>query len=284
MCYLLQPAGLLGLLVLAYCCHPVLAENTQPQAHAFKVSIQSKLDVATDGPKQTLDAETRLHYTWRTSGPQRELTLDSLYVKVSNNGMPMVESSMNKDKFVSIEQGTTNELLFDRAPAGIKNLLQDGFRAPLYHFQYDTGGNRAQQKVVAGPAAKSLVNNGMIANALIFHPFHPGQDNWQSDAEFSMGNGGYATGKLDYRKTSGDKYDIRGTLINAGYRQPETDVTVKDARYVVAGEETYNPQQKEWSAGRLAIDVSFKMFLSDKAIGTSTGKLDVTFEALPAVR
>lgn len=279
----LRPAQLVGLFVLA-CCQVSLAENSQPQAHAFKVSIQSKLDVVTDGPKQTLDAETRLSYTWRTSGPQRELMLDSLYVKVSNNGMPMVESSMNKDKFVSVEQGKTNELLFDQAPAGVKNLLQDGFRAPLYHFQYDTSGNRAQQKVVAGPAAKSLVSNGMIANALIFHPFHPGQDNWQSDAEFSMGNGGYATGKLDYRKTSGDKYDVRGTLTNAGYKQPETEVTVKDARYVVAGEETYDAQQKEWIAGKLAIDVSFKMFLADKAIGTSAGKLDVTFEALPALR
>lgn len=279
-----RPALLAGLIVLACSCSASQARAKQPAAQTFQVSIQSKLDIETDGPKQSLDAETRLQYTWRTSGQQRELTLDSLFVKVANNGMPMVESMMNKDKFVNVDQGKTNELLFDQAPAAVRNLLQDGFRAPLYRFQYDASGNRTQQKVVAGPAAKSLVSNGMIANALIFHPFYPGQDQWQSDAEFSMGNGGYAMGKLAYKKTSGDKYDVRGTLANPGYKQPETDVTVKDARYVVAGEETYDPRQQQWVAGKLAIDVSFKMLMGDKAIGSSTGKMDVTFEALPAAR
>lgn len=271
-------------LLLAFCGLTSWAAARQPTTHSFTVLIQSRLDVVSEQGPQKLDAETRLQYTWRQNGPQRTLTLDSLQVKVSNNGLPMVDSLMNKDKFVTSDQGRTTELAFDQAPAEVKNLLNDGFRAPLYHFQYDASGNRRHQKVVAGPAAKSLVSNGMIANALLFHPFHPGQDGWQSDAEFSMGNGGYATGKLAYKKIAGDQYEVRGTLGNPGYKQPETNVSVKDARYVVQGVETFDRQLQEWVAGRLAMDVSFKMSLNEKAIGSTTGKMDVTFEALPAPR
>lgn len=259
-------------------------DANQQQAQAYKIVIQSALDVDTQEQKQKLNADTVLQYTWRRQGAERELTLDGLAVRVTNNGAAMVDTSMNRDKYVSSAPGPASTVTYDQAPEALQAMLRDAFRAPLFRYVLDERGNRTQQKVVAGPGAKMLVSNGMIANALMFHPFHPGQDQWKSDVEFSMGNGGYAKGQLHYKRIAGDKYEVTGTLTNPGYTQADTQVTVKDASYVVKGEETFDPQQQDWAEGKLAMDVSFKMQLGDKPIGITAGKMNVTFQRLPPAR
>jgi hypothetical protein len=274
-------AGGLALLVLG--AFVVAAEPDKDAAATFKVLIASKMDLDIQNKKQKIVTETEYVYTWKRNGKERDLTYESLRVKVSDGETEKMNVLMNRDKVATTQNGVAQEVPFDKAPEDVKKKLQDSFGAVLCKVQVDANGKEVKRTVVAGPGAKELVDNGMIANALLFHgPFFPDKDEWQADAEISMGNGGYAKGKLTYKKIPGGKggptYKVSGTLSNDSFPVPGAPLTIKDARYVVTGEQTFDPAQKEWTAGKLSIEVAMQMIVNEQAIGSTKGIMAVTFE------
>jgi hypothetical protein len=277
-------AGCLAVLVVGVL---VRAADTEKEAvHAFEFKIALNMDMDTQGKKQKLDADTEVRYSWKRSGRERTLTLLSARVRMAVDGQSRVNTSMSRAKFESVEQGKPNVIAVENAPEDLKKLLQDSFDVPVCKVEVDENGREVKRTVVAGPGAKALLENGMIANALLFHPpFRRDQAEWQADSEISMGNGGYAKGKLTYKRTAGGKggqaVKVSGTLTNAGFKQPGTGLTVKNAKYVVSGGQTYDPAQQEWVAGKVTIDVSFEMADDDRPLGSAKGTMLVTFAELP---
>src|SRR4030095_13376198 len=90
--------------------------------------------------------------------------------------------------------------------------------------------------------------------------------------EVSMGNGGYAKRILSYKKRSGDPLrqpcTVSGTLTNDFFKQPGSEVTIRKARYVVTGEQTFDSAVKEWVSGRLTMDAENQMVTQDKTFGS----------------
>jgi hypothetical protein len=258
------------------------ADLDQATQHSFKISIASKVDMDIQGKVQKLDADTDLYYTWKRAGLERVLGFDSMQVKVNADGKPLMDTFMSREKFTNTDQGKTDEVPFEKAPDALKNILQDSFGVPVCKLDVDDNGKEKKRTVVAGPGAKDLIDNGTIANAVLFHPpYFRNQDEWQADAEISMGNGGYAKGKLTYKKTPGGAIKVSGVLANDAYKQPGTPLTVKNARYVVSGEQTYDAAQQEWATGKFAINLSFQFVADDKAIGSAKGTMTIGFEKLP---
>jgi hypothetical protein len=97
-----------------------------------------------------------------------------------------------------------------------------------------------------------------------------------------MGNGGFAKGKLTYTKTPSGKglqsVKVSGTLTNAGFKIPNTPVAITTARYVVTGEQSYDPAKRNWVSGKLTIDLLYDMSADNKPIGDAKGQMIVTFE------
>jgi hypothetical protein len=158
---------------------------------------------------------------------------------------------------------------------------------PLCKIEVDNNDKEVKRTIVAGAGAKTLVDNGLIANAVLFHPaYFTDKDEWQSDAEISMGNGGFAKGKLTYKKVPGGKggqaVKVTGTLSNDNFKQPGSPLVIKDVKYVVTGEQTYDSAVKEWVSGKLTLDVAMTMTVDDKTVGTSKGTMIVTLEKPPA--
>ncbi len=72
-----------------------------------------------------------------------------------------------------------------------------------------------------------------------------------------MGNGGFVSGKLDYKKISKGTdgkvtVTVSGTLSNEGFEDRQAQMTIKHASYVFQGKQTYDLAQQRmefWGHG-----------------------------------
>lgn len=274
----------LAMLLIAAPTIAVAADNEL--AHSFQVTIVGQLDMESQGQRQKLDSEMGLRYTWRRSGKERALIFDELAIELKRDGTEMMNLRASRAKVVNMRQGAKDEVLFENAPENTKKILQDSFGVPVCKLQVDESGKAVKREVVAGPGAQSfIVDPGMIANALLFHPpFLLGKNEWEADTEVTMGRNGYARGKLTYTKVAGGNkgqtVKVSGTLTNDNFKQPGTQQGISGARYIVSGEETFDPSQQEWTSGKLTIDISFQMTENDKPIGSAKGQMTLSFEEL----
>jgi hypothetical protein len=113
------------------------------------------------------------------------------------------------------------------------------------------------------------------------------KNEWSAPTEVSMGNGGFAKGQLNYKKVEGGKngqaVKVSGTLTNDGFAVPNSPLTMKSAKYVVDGVQTYDPAQKEWTSGKMNIDVSYEMAATGQPVGVAKGTMVVSLEK-PSVK
>lgn len=277
--------GAIFLTVAFLACAATGAEADKAVTHHFKIVMTSKMDMEIPGQKQKLDAETQLRYSWTRSGSERVLQVESMLVKANSDGKPMMDTFMSRDKFTAVDAGKKTELSFEQAPEPLKQMLQATFDVPLFKLQRSDDGE-VKRIVLVGPAAKSLVDNGLIVNCLLFHPpFVRNSDKWNAEAQATMGNGGFAKGNLEYVKTApaaeANVVKVSGTLLNKEFKAAGTPLTIKDATYVVEGDEKFDPAQKEWTSGKLMMDVSFKLAVEEKPTGSAKGQIVLDFERVP---
>ncbi|UCH93498.1 MAG: hypothetical protein JSV88_24945 [Candidatus Aminicenantes bacterium] len=254
----------------------------------YQIRITSRMTMKIQGLEQKLEADTTLRYTWKRSDQESTLIFDAAHVKAKKNGQELMNTFMSREKLRNISKGETEEVRLEDAAEDLKNMLQDSFGVPVCKLVVDKSGKEIKRTIVAGPGAKTLIENGMIANALLFHTRFPeNQHEWQASSEVSMGNGGYARGKLTYLKQTNGKagqtiVKVSGILLNDDFRQPGTKLTIKAARYVVSGNQTYDLALREWISGKLSFEVSFLMESNDKPLGSAEGMILVILETLPS--
>jgi hypothetical protein len=278
---------LVGVIALAPILIGTFTAAAEPErSNSFKFTLASQMDMEMQGQKQKVDADTDLRYTWTQRADERTLSFDSALVKANMDGNQLMDVFMSREKFASTQGGTTEEVPFEKAAPELKSILEDSFSVPLCKLQMDKNGKELKREVVAGPGAKNLIDQGMVANAELFHPqFLPDKKEWSADAQISMGNGGFAKGKLAYKKAAAGKggvpVKVSGTLTNEGFSPPGSPLSIKNAKYVVKGEQTYDPARRDWVLGKLVMDVSFEMFVGDNRVGPASGSIVASLATLP---
>jgi hypothetical protein len=254
------------------------------QKHSFRFTIVSDLDMQVAGQKQKIDAQTTVQYSWDRQGAERTLSFDSIQVKANQDGKTLIDTVMNRSKVTNTKDGKSEDTSFESAPEQLKTMLRDSFNTPLCKLQVDENGGEVKREVVGGPGAKSFIDNGMIANALLFHPpFMRGQKEWSAPVEISMGNGGFAKGNLTYKVTgeqNGQLVKVAGRLTNESYKPPGNPLTIKNTNYQVTGEQLFDSAQGEWVFGKLKIDASFDMASGDTRLGGAKGTMSLKFDEL----
>lgn len=268
---------LVGLLVLSGT-RSATADETQH----FRINIDSTIDMEITGKKQNVTALTELAYQWRKDAKGRTLFLDSTFVKAEMNGQPLMNTLTNAEKFLETKGDKKTEILINDANDELKKILVDSYTAPICVLTVDASGAETERSIVAKEGAKSQIDNGIIANCTMFHPpYFADKQEWERQTEFSAGNGAYVKGNLLYKKgektATGQKVTFSGTLTNPGYLRPGTPLKMENNIYKISGEQTYDPASKEYVSGKLVIDVSFDLSVSDKAIGNAKGKMNLTF-------
>jgi hypothetical protein len=254
--------------------------------HSFKFTLVSELAMDVAGQKQKIEADTDLRYTWKQNGEERVLSFDSSRVKANADGKEMLAFYMSREKFATRQEGKTEVVPLDKATPELKRALEDSYGVPLCVVHVDNDGKEFKRDIVAKPGAKDVIDQGLIANAMLFHPpFLTSEKEWTAPAEISMGNGGFAKGDLKYQKAAaeerGQKVIVTGTLSNDGSRPPNSPVSMRVAKYVVHGEQTYDPGKREWVAGKLTMDVSYKMEFDGNPVGGAKGTIVANLNELP---
>jgi hypothetical protein len=258
----------------------------QPAAQdtKFRVDVRAKLSATIAGQEQKLEADAAYEYTWKRDGKTRTLVVDSAEVRAAADGREMMNARMNREGFSDKKAGAAKEDKTAEAPAELKQLLTDSFGSPICKIELDDTGKELKRTMLAGPGATVLVDSGMVANTRMFHPWYSAdKDQWQADMEVSTGNG-LATGKATYTKVPGGKgvqaVKVSGTLTADGVKGMG-GLTIKAGKYKVEGEQTYDLERKEWVAGKLTMDVTFKMHDGADEIGSVKGTMIVTFALVP---
>jgi hypothetical protein len=284
---LLGTAGLAALLAVA-ARHPAEAAEDKAATRSFKMTLVSELTMDIGGKTQKLNADTGLFYSLQRGDKETTLLFDAIEVKVVSEGKELMNTQMSREKLKTVKDGKTQEVARADAPPELKKMLEDSFGAPICQLVLEKNGKEIKRTVVAGPGAKSLVDNGQIANARFFHALYAtGDTKWESPNEISMGNGGYAKGKLTYEKIKGakagqTKVKVSGRLTADSVTLPGNPLTIKDAKYDVTGDQTYDAAVGDWVAGDLVIQVFYAMEAGGKAVGTAKGTMKVKLELLPA--
>jgi hypothetical protein len=236
-----------------------------------------------DGKKQKVNADSEIRYTWKQKGNKRTLFLNEIKIELKIDGAEIMNSTMNREKFRFKGQEKENvDFSFESAPEQMKKMLKDSFGAQICWLEVDKNGREVKRTIVAGPGAKATIEQGMIANTLLFHPpFFHDKDNWECEREVSGGNGVIVKGDLSYKKTASQKgkqtVKVSGTLKNEGFRPPGAPATTQGVNKVI-GEQSFDLAQNEWTAGKLSMEVSIEVTAEEKVIGSGKGTILVTLE------
>jgi hypothetical protein len=250
-------------------------------AQSFQVVVDSDIAMSVEGQEQKIVTTTNVLYTLKRTGQKVLVCMDEVQIKASANGRAMMNATMSARKMVTVSDGKTTEISAADAPDDLKSILKDSFGPPLCELELDATGGEIKRKIVAGPGAKRLIDNGVIASARLFHASFPSDKNkWQAPAEVSMGSGGYARGQLDYEKLPGGAagrtaVKVSGTLVSDDFKPAGSPLTLKNNRYAVSGQQTYDAARKEWIAGDMTLQVSFDMAAGEKTVGKAKGTMKV---------
>jgi hypothetical protein len=249
---------------------------------AFKVKCLVKMAMKIGGKEANAENETTTEYRWRREAKARTLLVDSVEVRGTQRGKVVAHARMSRGEFADLKGGRTVKA--EDAPELLRKALTETFGTPLCKVELDDAGKEQKRTVTAGPGTAPLNAAGMVSHPSIFHPWYaPDRDEWEAPMEATTGQGGSVTGKATYTKIPGGKggqaVKVSGTLTAEGTKAAG-GLVFKEVKYVVKGEQTFDPKRGEWVAGRLAIDVSFTATDGKEVTITAGGEILLTLEAL----
>lgn len=255
--------------------------TSRSNAHAqtetrFQLTIASQLLVESKPSVEKVSTLTTIAYTWKRMGALSALLLDSIELQGSRDGREIMDLFLSREKVKNNLSGQFDVKTLKDAPPGTKAMMEDSFGKELYKVRTDADGRIVEKTKVAGEGAKDFIEGGTVAGAFLFHaPYLRGQEKWTAPAEVTMGNGGFATGDLTYEKRANEngltRVKVSGLLTKDRFKPAGSPIEVKNARYEVSGEQTFDEKRQEWTEGELTFDVSFQMEANGIETASSKG-------------
>ncbi|MBI3409801.1 MAG: hypothetical protein HY040_15790 [Planctomycetes bacterium] len=242
----------------------------------FQLTIASQLLVEAKPGVEKVSTLTNIAYTWKRKGALGTLFLDSIELQGSRDGREIMDLFLSRERVKNNLSGQFDEKTLKDAPPGTKAMMEDSFGNALYTIRADADGRIVEKTKVAREGAKEFIEGGTVAGAFLFHaPFVRGQERWIAPAEVTIGNGGFATGNLTYEKLANEngrmRVKVSGLLTKDRFKPAGSPIEVKNARYEVTGEQTFDEKRQEWIDGELTFDLSFQMEANGIETASSKG-------------
>jgi hypothetical protein len=250
----------------------------------YRVEIDSKLVMKLGGETTNVLAKTRLDYANRQKDRSLTVLLNEMTVKTVVNGVAQMNVEMSAKRLRSQEAGGWTETTIDKATPELKAMLQDSFDQPICNIVLDGDDKEVERTMVAKDGAQSVIFNGGLANARLFHPRFAGAEQaWTFPRRMSMGQNQYAVGDLRYEKLPAPpdakpnglvQVRVSGTLRNAGFNNGPVRMT--NVAYIVTGTQVYDATNRVWVSGKLEFRVSYDIGVPGGGKGIATGTMSVT--------
>jgi hypothetical protein len=230
----------------------------------YSLTIDSVIKVTVGPNTIPVKTKTVLAYSFEKKENSKKLLVDSMMVQVNQSGKQVLDHFLSRKKIRMVGNNQNMEVFFDGSEEAEKvkkeNKIEDKFMHPICDITYDKEKNITLRNVIAKPGALDLVNNGMIDNALTFQArYEEGKKELDFPCRLSIGSGNFVTGTLKLTRTKDEEgkavFEIKGILANKSCMQGR--MQIKDAKYVVKGEQTYNKKLNKWESGKMECAVTF---------------------------
>jgi hypothetical protein len=256
----------------------------------FELSIDSDLTFQPPGQSKPATAKTltRMAYTLTPRPQAVDVAVDSMEVRMWKDGMTSLNFRVGRDWARIRQNGRDEEISYPAAQPGLRRMM-DEFGRTIASIILDAEGGELG-RTLSLSAGSALADNGVVENARMFHVRFPrDKDRWEAPSTFTMGNGQYARGTLRYEKlppTPGAglndpvRVKVSGTLKTGDVAMGPN--TFKGGAFRVAGEQVYDPAEREWRSGDLRVDASFAIEAPHQPPGSARGVMKVAMRRAPA--
>ncbi len=208
--------------------------------------------------------------------PSREvdISLHSTEIAYRQNGQPVLETKMSRSKFQGRLQPDSPVLSVSakEAPLRLQELLK------LYDTTAATMMVNDNDRVTSLKLKFDGPQRPVVETVVSIHsPMPSDVDSWDASSRLAMGQGQTAKGKLRFEKVkkpaNKEASDLSSDLARANKPEPVELVKVKvsgvlqgegviagnlikDGTYTVDGEQSYDPQTREWVASKWSVEVN----------------------------
>ncbi|MDF1665920.1 MAG: hypothetical protein P1V97_29460 [Planctomycetota bacterium] len=256
------PIYLFSSLLLFMYVQPALAQDTvveQKTKYTYSIESDIKMNVGTE--KVTVGASTQIQYQNSVKAQTLSVTIFNFKVITIINGVENMNVEMARKGMTLKQLGKIREIPFDKSPKPQQELLKT-FGKAFVKITLDGEGKESKREL-ANPSesAKTLEKEGLVANARLFHPEFSAKKAWKAKREIAMGNGTFISGELNYEKQ--DKPDANGHIVVkvsgtlTKKKMVNNGIEMVNIKYVVNGQELYDPKKKIWLSGDLKIAVTW---------------------------
>lgn len=254
--------------------------------YRYRVTVKSEMNLrSVKGETREVATKSVYEFTLRKSPRKITVYLDFLSVR-NNSGGQVSQVEFSKNKFRLLHKGKWKEVPVGQVDPRIKLMVEHSFGKPLCHLHLDREGREVRREVVADKGTETLIKNGLFANGLFFlSMFGETSSRWKYPRKLSIGYGGFALGKLNYKKKSDPyrsyddpvKVTVSGTLKG---KAREDKLELRDAKYEVKGEQEFLPTEKVWSSAEHRIKFKFAIYQKNAKTVTATGKMSLKAKRL----
>ena len=204
----------------------------------------------------------------RKASREVDVSLHSAEVVYRHNGQAMLETKMSRSRFQGRLQPDSPVLSVaaKEAPPRLQELLKI-YDIPLASMLINDDDQVLDMKLKVEGNQRPVVETILS----IHSPMPKDLDTWEASSRLAMGQGQTAKGKLRFRRIKPlDQQDTTGKASDHGPNEViEVKVTgvlkgegivagnfIKDGTYTVDGEQSYDPQTREWIASRWSVEVN----------------------------
>lgn len=250
------------------------------EERAYSLSVVAKVDLkAPNQPKpQGLVVETLENYALEQHDETVTVIINGLHVKMVNDGKVVKDNEMSREEAVFQEGGQPKQTFpYEKAPASLKQVM-DRFGKPVARIKLDETGAETSRELLVEKNS-TLVESGVIDNALIFHPpFPEDKEEWEAPVRFSIGGGQYAQGTLKYKKEGKGLKDTEKVSVS-GELKAEGKIgvgEVKNGTYKLEGSEIYDRSKSAWVSGQLTAEMNLEVLADGQPAGAVEGTMTLT--------
>ena len=211
--------------------------------------------------------------------------MQELVVRAKIDGKTQMDTKMSREKFVDRSRGAEMATSLEEAPAPLRRILEDSFGVPICPLSTNAQKNW-KIELVAGPGASMLTQQGMVENALMFHPrYEPEAKIWKHVGKMSVGHDCFSEGELTLQRNgmegSRTTVAMSGLLQREAFPLPNGVGKLVDISHDVQGELVYDAKLKEWVSGALTLKVSFGMDIRGAGgVAKNSGTMKLRFKRL----
>lgn len=265
------------------------SESKPVVSRTYKLSMVSSITMTSDQDSRKSEADTVLSFTVARNGQTESYTCKALFSRVKLDGRELQYADMAADKYATKDDnGSLTETDLTKASAELKEMLKDYFATPLATITFDAVGKESGCTVSEKPNLKPLLQNGMLANMRLFlSAYDEKARTWREEKEFGLGKGGFVKGALALTKGEAGKdskhsgrvdVQMSGVLTADGYKTPNGNTTVRNAKYEIAGMQTWDATLKCWIVGDLGMRVSYDVYEGENKLFTANGNMIAKLE------